>query len=639
MANSLRTEIHHPGEPWSVDKMEHIPHLHHIAKKIREELSATNKTLRDIDLQNQQQYDSFIERFNNDLIFRLIITRDYYQLSILFKDPRSSTRWTKFLDETNAFQKRQHQKHHLQLQELHKITTIAPTAQQLSYHALLSWTHPDPSLSNIQKWQHYSQQLQQITFNYHVQRAQIHQNSLNAGMNRIDNVLAHLMLADGEGYRMGVAHFEALKSNHSRSAKAVIDIPLYKSDGSFDLEAAKRQEKEMEALNIAMDVSLDSFFKTYGNKNPVINMLQTKHESAKATTAGNLNALYKAFDEQSSELKTHVKRCCAASKKEIDGYLSAVINLMENVDIMALDDRQRGRFANLEQKIQGHREALKTIVDFDKIQSILAQSTQEITQIMDILPDGVKQRVQLVSAELAKMMTIEAPTQRAESLASHVESAVPAFEKSSVHEDSESMAQAPKEHSDAVAQPVQLDSEISESAVIVVPIQEANNQPKIPVEPTIEAVPVAPVPAPAPRHEVMPAAISPSIIDMQRDIKAALRESRGGQPSNTGKKMVDTQLDFILGGINRAEKRKPFTEEEQELIQAIKEKINNIKSFENYQEIPPEVSTALSELSENLKELGEQCQRLSPLKAKLDQITSSPESTAQNESSISLYQS
>lgn len=82
-------EIHYPSEPWSLDQIEKIPHLHPLAKEIRNALSTTNKYRKDINFQNKLNYEHFISLLNNDLVFRLKVTRQYYLLSQLFEKKRA----------------------------------------------------------------------------------------------------------------------------------------------------------------------------------------------------------------------------------------------------------------------------------------------------------------------------------------------------------------------------------------------------------------------------------------------------------------------------------------------------------------------------------------------------------------------
>jgi hypothetical protein len=647
-AYSLQTqvrEIHYPGGPWSVDEMEHIPLLHPVAKQIREELSATNKTWRDIELQNQQQYFNFIARFNSDLVFRLIVTQNYYQLSILFKDPRSSARWAKFLDEVRAYERHQHQKQIHQIPELNKNKLSSPTIHQVSYQELFHWTHPDPSLSNTAKWQHYEQQLQHITFNYHAQRAQIHNNAFNAGINRIDNVLAALRVAHGEGYRMGVDHFEALRGNYNKSAKEIMDIPLHKRDGTYDIESAMRQDKEMETLTKTMTLGLDSFFRTYGDSNQIINNLHAEHECEKTQYTKEINEINSAYKEQNSQLNSLIQAARTLSKSEIDAHLNAVLLKIRAANLSNLDTNQQEHVANLIETINDYRGTLKTTDDAQQVQQLLAKSIQAINETSNILPEAAKKQVQLESAALEKMVTFVTPSQRTENQAQIPADSgrAPADEPPNTHKYPEDIVHDIQEQIEVPTHSVKMESAVLEEQPVSPAsfVQEGAVQQQIAVE-----QPVAPVmerressepmlidsqegvDASKPTHakqleepmQVSSVPDSPSImipepvkqdkIDHQRDLKSRLTDAKN---QNGIKILVDKPLHNILAELTKAEKIEPFNEE-QGLVDTIRALINNtLNDFPDYKEIPPEVKTNLFEVRDKLEELVEQCSRLSKI--------------------------
>ena len=706
------SEIHYPGEPVPLDKMESesLPLLRQAAKQVRDAISATNKTLSDIDLQNKEGYEKFVAQFNSDPVFRLKITKDYYLFTLLFPDPQSRGRWVKYLDDVRAYERSQHQKQQVVSPGLTKTKPSSQPLQQEAHQPIFAWTHPDPSLSNIAKWHHYERELERITFNYHVRRTEVHRNSLDAGINRIDRVLDELRVAHGEGDRRGLDHFEALKGNYDKTIKARMDMSLHKPDGPYDIQKAAQQDKVIETLHKSMTDSLDSFFKTYfktyGDKNPIINKLSAEHVLEKSKVNTEIKGLKSEFKEQSDQLNIHIKATSAASKKEIDDHLNAVLQTMRRIDVLDLDETKKERVANLVEKLKGYRETLKTTDDFEKIQHILAQSIQEINQTMSILPEATKQQVQLEAAALEKMVTTASPTPKTENLHPSVDSTVTAaHEGPKGHEDSEPIAQPPQEHSDAIPQQVPLESASSEPMVSTASlIQGAENQPHIPVESTIspaaerpvgqedsepialvaegpesqqDSEPIVPVaerpegqqdsepialvaersegqqvsepialdshehgdtskqtstkesekPLQAPSvpdrsHVVTPDAVSPSIINRQRDMKAVIQEARG-------KTKVDKCLNKIWDKIVIAETKKAFSQEEKESIEGIRKQIEGIKSFEDYQEFPPKVRTALSELGRNLEELGDECERLSNLKTELESVFVSTENSEQ----------
>lgn len=65
------------GEPFSMEELEKIPHLHLLAKGIRDALQYANKYVRDIELQNKHDYEQFVALLHHDLIFHLKITQNY----------------------------------------------------------------------------------------------------------------------------------------------------------------------------------------------------------------------------------------------------------------------------------------------------------------------------------------------------------------------------------------------------------------------------------------------------------------------------------------------------------------------------------------------------------------------------------
>lgn len=599
-------EIHYPGEPWSVNELDHIPHLHHIAKCIRDRIHATNKTLRDINLQNKQEYDNFFALFNSDLVFRLTITKEYHLLLSLFKNPNEKTRLIKFLKAVQAKKWENHQKQQHTTSTIIKMNASSIPIYSESNQRLFLWTHPDPNLSNIEKWQHYEKELERITFNYHTQRTQLYRNACDYDTTVIDDIVIELRRSNKVENRQIIAQLESINRQFILRKQEIMNMPLYKPDGSYDLNAAKQQDEAMGALNKKTTESVESVFRHYGNGNTKINQLHAAHKLKQSSLGRDLRWIDKTYQEEASQLKAHIQASYSVSKKEVHEHLQDIIQTVKEINVSTLNNEQKEICSHLVNQLNGYKEKLNNTDNFKEMQLVLGQINNEINKIGDDLPQTAMRQIKVKSDALEKMVITTSSMQG-------IEKQPPlSFDPGLVSSpqkqvDPKHKPQDMQEHHDIFRQ-----THIKEA-------EELLNE---------NSVSLA-------SNEVMQNAAHSPIINMQREMKAVLQDVRG----DSNKITIDEAVNNVLREIQNEESRKPFTQEEQDMIEVIKEQIKDIKNYEDYQEVPHDLRTLLSDLSDNLEELGDQCDRLNKIIKNLNPVFDLLENSSLNQNSTNLYQS
>ncbi len=589
---NLSREIHYPGEPWSVDQLEKIPHLHSVATSVREAISATNKYLRDVDFQNKLIYENHIALLNSDLLYRLKVTQQFHLLLQLFKDPGEKARWIQFLEEERAKERENYQKQQQDVPVLVKASTSNLPIYAESNHSMYLWTHPVPNLSNVEKWQHYEKELQRITFDYHVQRIHIRNNLLQTDTDCVDNLLILLRRTEPQDLRV-IRELEVIKTDVEIRKQEIMNIPLYLPDGTFNLHAAKQQDEKMELLENEFSLRLDGIFNDLGDANKAIKELRLERTEKKEIDVEQLRLIDRVFQEQSSQLMIHIKAARAVTKQEVDERLKAIIQTIKSIDCSALDDEQNDQRVDAVKKLENLKEVLKNTEDFGQMRQLLVKSTNEIEKIITILPEESIRQLK-VEANTLKKMVVTPSSLGVENI----------FQMDSRQNlDSMDISQNKAEQSHTSMHTSVADAKIQ-------PKGEENS----------------------------------TFIDAQRDIKAALRRETGRECAavtdalTSRNEVIDEAfndaLNNILAKINGEEMKQSFASDEQKTIQGIKDRIGDIKSSTDYEERIEE----LASIYDDLETLGGQCDRLRDIKEALDPVLELLETPSEDQNAINRPQ-
>lgn len=324
-------EIHHFGEPWSLKTLENIPHLHFMAILIREVLHSI-KTLRDIDQQNKAAYEQFIDLCNNDIVFFLKITQQYYLLNKLFENVGiTQEKWVHFLDDL---------RHHYQ-QQINQNNQFVPKGPSVdrpippvSYvpPTIFAWNEADPAWSNFQKWQHYENELKRITNIYHQQKATLYQETVEKDLDMLDGVLDKLKEGSPE-----YDDVSALKKACENKKKELLSRNLYNSDGQLDPGAVDKFQKDWFRANRDLSEGLKHCCHKYkGNK--IFDDAYAEHQDRHENLKAKISKLDVEFDNARSELSEKINECRMASTNEVDSNLKQIAQALDDIRSSELTD-------------------------------------------------------------------------------------------------------------------------------------------------------------------------------------------------------------------------------------------------------------------------------------------------------------
>ncbi|MDR3441930.1 MAG: hypothetical protein P4L65_02820 [Legionella sp.] len=614
-------EEHNHGEPWSVDQLETIPHLHHIARSVRAAISATNKNLRETEHQNNMRYQNFISLLNNDIVFRLLVTNQYYLLAKLFEDPYDEIRLAKLIDRIQHHERRKHQvKGEWEAAAALKTNISIPQYRKEDNEYLFQWTHPDPNLSNIEKWQHYEQEIQRITFHFHVQKARIYHESCNSHIDRVGNLLNVLRQNEPE-YREEIKKLEVLHKELTAKSQAIKSKPLYKPDGSYDLEAAETQATELKVLNDKVSENLDDILGNYNATHPVIGRFKLQHDRDKLKLKNQIREVTSEFVAQTESIKLHQQEVYVASKQEALDSLDKIIQYVKSYETdEQLEDEQNASI----NKLKMCRQSLAETDDLDSMRQILQVSKEELIKLKDIIPAAAYSEIQSELAVLEKMVIR------------------PGNQLQNISLDRLNPSQAeyqennnPPSYEEAISPPIYQVHELPPPYEVVEPPvyqeiagQRMNIEPSAPPMPDNEVQPdqrmdIEPSAPPMLDNEFQPEQrtdiepSAPSMLDNEvqheqpERLAASVRSvSQVGMfaPASQDLKQRLIAMKLISSKVDKIINAEPLVVDNQnsaqlqEVAQIFKAQIIQIKKYSNYQEVPNEMKQSFSE---NLKKLAD----------------------------------
>ena len=570
-------EEHNHGEPWSVDQLEKIPHLHHIARSVRAAISASNKNLRETEHQNNMKYQNFISLLNNDIVFRLLVTNQYYLLAKLFEDPYDEIRLAKLIDRIQHHEKRKHQvKGEWDAAAALKTNISIPQYRKEDNEYLFQWTHPDPNLSNIEKWQHYEQEIQRITFHFHVQKARIYHDSCNSHIDRVGNLLNVLRQNEPE-YRDEIKKLEVLHKELTVKSQAIKSKPLYKPDGSYDLEAAETQATELKVLNDKVSENLDDILGNYNATHPVIGRFKLQHDRDKLKLKNQIREVTSEFVAQTESIKLHQQEVYVVSKQEALDSLDRIILDIKSFKTGLKDEKN----ASLD-KLKMCRQSLAETDDLDSRQQILQVTKEELIKLKDIISVASYSKIQSELAVLEKMVIRSGNQSQNVSLdrlnASHAE-----YQENN----------NPPSYEEAISPPIYQVHELPPSYEVIEPpaYQEVAEQ-RMDIEPS------AP---PMPDNEIQPVQRQEQPDRLAASARSVIQVGMFAPASQDLKQRL-IAMKLMSSGAEKVINAESSDNQAKNIAREFKGQLIQIKSYSTYQEAPENIKKSFVE---NLKKLGE----------------------------------
>lgn len=552
--STAKRELHYLGEPFPLEQLENIPHLHNLARQIREVIHA-NKTFRDIELQNKLIYENFVARFNSDLVFRLLITKEYYLLSSLFKDPKEKAKWIKFLDELRRSDREDHQRQIAPATIIVKADTNKLPIYAASGQPQFSWNHPSPNLTNIEKWQHYEKELQRLTFNYHIQKVHVHNKLLESDLQCIEQMKEMLDTSD-DANKQAFEELSLIAQNIKLKQQEILRIPL-KEDGTFDIQAVAQQDEKITLLQKELSEKMEQFFSKFGTKNSEIGAMRSNYMAQKQPYLAELKNIDITYKEQSTGLKKCIAGVSSASKEDINNSLITSIETIKQINHSVLDKKQSSRIAHSIKDLEDLKVSIAQSTDPYHIQRLLIASGKKLSILIEVLPVESSNKIKTDLESLKKLAgsNVLNPTSDAPHHFYNLDSKLLQQEKMEHTNQNTSKTMGTDTHQD--------------------------DQSSIDYQKT--------------SFHAMKNAYR-DIINSSNPVNAIFKES----------------LKTILENLEEEEIKYPFSNEEQDLIQVIKEKITNTTIGNNNQSI-------LS-LYDDLETLVDQCARLSDIKGLLESV-------------------
>ena len=299
----------------SLEDLEKFSLFHARATAIKESLHAL-KSIREKNSQDKEAYLGLKELMEHDFVSYLIITKQYYLLNQLFEDPDKKASWLALLEEMDYKDERQKRR----LRDEWVEFTQAKIKQQLSQiphssltHDPFEWNHPKPYSTELEQWAHYAEELTRITFNYHKQRAELHQRDFEDYFLHLNNVLYHIE-GNEQHYELR-QHIEHHRERFDRRRHEIGRLERFPLGHPMGIEAEKRHEEYWSVLK--HDIHL------------VVHELHS-HPSAKNETLAHMyqqmQPLFKRHDVELNQLDEHYTQAQSELKALIEVTKSACIN-------------------------------------------------------------------------------------------------------------------------------------------------------------------------------------------------------------------------------------------------------------------------------------------------------------------------
>ncbi len=396
-------EIQPMGEPWALEELERIPHLHFLASSIREVIHA-NKTIRDREFQNKVAYENFIELCNNDLVFFLKITQQYYLLNKLFEEMSGpKEKWVHFVEDLR------HQYQQQQLNQNSQFVAKSPTVDRPAPSVLsvppsaFAWNEPDPNWSNLRKWQHYENELKRITTNYHQQKVAVYQQAMDEDIKVMDNLLEQLDKGSPE-------HQEALtiKNDLHQRRREVFSRNLHNAKGELDANKVEQLERDCVMHRKKMQDDILRCIHKFP-KNDYFKEARDRLQDNQLLVKAKVNALDVDYERARSELSEKIKECRTSSKKEVNDELKQIADAIDSMDLSELSEVEKDNLVQLKDKLNESRKQLASATSGERYQEVLRDITQSLKELAPLMPASLANKIIPATEHLESMVVSDAP--------------------------------------------------------------------------------------------------------------------------------------------------------------------------------------------------------------------------------------
>jgi hypothetical protein len=393
----LVPQSHYFGEPFSLKELEETPHLKALAKAIRDINHAT-KALRDIDLENKEEYNDFLEACK-DLIFRLKVTNQYYLLSLLFNEPGLRSKWIRFLEKQYEEEQQEQQKKTEQVLQSSKSSTTTnasniPTGYT-DIAALYVLTHPNPALAPIHHVYHYEQEIIRITYEHKIIQANIYANAANVRLNTYNNMVTHITvpqpanappqylidtnIEDQKRRLIGLKRDfdEALAALNSVGPNNVPVAEKLKTAAKMFYDEIDKAINEIhnkvdkEVQDIVVKDMIDQLYDT--DKNIIVNEVNNQIRTTQIS-----------YDQTMLEVNSYCENARLLAREDVNSRLESLIFIASNLDIVPegnTEDSLRAKVLNLNM----HKESFFKANEHHVMQRILKECHDDIIEIERII--------------------------------------------------------------------------------------------------------------------------------------------------------------------------------------------------------------------------------------------------------------
>lgn len=376
---TFERDVPYAGKPLSLQELENAPHLKGLAKAVRDVIHA-NRALRDIDVQNQQEYAQFIAECSN-LVFRLLITKQYYLLSQLFADPDLNAKWATALDEVQ--QHRQRQQQELVAANLKELKSSFETSYK-KLETMFPWTYPDANLPLWDQYLHYESELRRITFEFHVGRAAVYSTAADARMEIVDQMIneinGNVINQLPEEERNPIE--QEINEQYQRilQFKGAMDATTRRllAGGRHNLRAAEEQFSAAEGFYNQVSKTIQRL-QVIGEGNERIEQLVDEDRVVVAQVDMDVQDMQVAFDRQVVELNVHKEKARVVAKEEVGRSLESLIHIATQADAKNKEEKinLKTPILNLNQL----KESFANATEHHELHDLLTRCTEEIDRI------------------------------------------------------------------------------------------------------------------------------------------------------------------------------------------------------------------------------------------------------------------
>lgn len=562
-----------PMRPTPLDILERYAPTQSLSIMFKE-LLHTRKSLLQVSQQNKEAYLGFVDKLDNDIVFRLTVTKQYYLLRALFEDPSKAAQWQALLEEIEN-EEEAYKKH---VRDAWTEFALAKTMQLKNESTVVhtqnpafSWSHPDPKATEMEQWAHYERELQRITVNYHRERSALHLRAYDAHLNHLDEVLDHLRLNEEENREL-IGHLEEQRVVVQGRRRDLLASAPPSHGRIHDIAIHKKHDEECESLRKDIGSLIQELHQRPEAQKKEIVSIKQKYDAISQQINAEEQQLDQQFVQQKTILLNHIE---AAKIKAISKHLNRIDKALEHYvysqEGLRISEPDK---LTLEQSI-GRLEHLKVELRSANDRATVERIEQDIDTELHVV-----NRILLLNTALANEPLRESPVIEGIADASSVSHPIP-----------------PEIPSEQPLKKAELDAEPPGEMLDKVPQRAEELEPGAPERPVVAAASVG-VSASA-------SVPDPDFIAKQQQLRSSMQLSRGADP-------ITVLMKEIKITIGKRLKAEDVDDEEKELLIDVLNKIHSPESPE------PVSQDELISLKKSLESLTDINSNFTPLKEKVE---------------------